>query len=80
VSRNGASVSPHNPPNPTPSRSRLQQANSHVTACQTKHVCSDAQACGRVAEIAGMVNIVGASVGAYLAKARFGNHGKRIFA
>jgi len=28
------------------------------------HVCSDAQAGGRVAEIAGMVNIVGANVGA----------------
>ena len=31
---------------------------------QNKHVCSDAQAGGRVAEIAGMVNIVGANVGA----------------
>jgi hypothetical protein len=30
---------------------------------QNTHVCSDAQAGGRVAEIAGMVNIVGANVG-----------------
>jgi len=49
--------------NPTPSlcsalseQEWSQQANSCVTACQIKHVCSDAQACGRVAEIAGMVN------------------------
>jgi len=40
------------------------RANSCVTKRQIKHVCNDAQACGRVAEIAGMVNIVGASVGA----------------
>ena len=33
-----------------------QHANSHVTACKTTHVCNDAQACGRVAELAGMVN------------------------
>ena len=35
---------------------RPQQANSCVTACQTAHVCINAQACGRVAESAGMVN------------------------
>ena len=35
---------------------RPQQANSCVTACQTAHVYIDAQACGRVAESAGMVN------------------------
>ena len=64
-------AAPHTQSNPTPSpRSALsepqrpQQANSHVTACKTTHVCNDAQACGRVAEIAGMVNIVGASLGA----------------
>jgi hypothetical protein len=33
-----------------------QQANSRVTICQSKHVCIDTQAGGRVAEIAGMVN------------------------
>jgi hypothetical protein len=43
-----------------------QPANSCVTACQSKHVCSDAQAGGRVAEIAGMVNIVGVKVGVNL--------------
>ena len=54
---------PHSQPNPTPSlRSAFseqrpaQQANSCITKRQTKHVCIDAQACGRVAEIAGMVN------------------------
>ena len=54
---------PHSQSNPTPSlRSALsgpqrpQQANSRVTACKTTHVCNDAQACGRVAKTAGMVN------------------------
>ena len=42
-----------------------QQANSHVTACQTKHVCSDAKAGGRVAKIAGMVNQRGDERGDY---------------
>jgi hypothetical protein len=41
-----------------------QHANSCVSKRQIKHVCIDAQACGHVAEIAGMVNIVGANVGA----------------
>ena len=48
----------HTQPNPTPSLCSAlsepewpQQANSCVTACQSKHVCSDAQACGRVAEV-----------------------------
>jgi len=40
-----------------------QQANSHVSACKTTHACNDAQACGRVAEIAGMVNQRGAKGG-----------------
>jgi len=64
-------AAPHTQSNPTPSpRSAFsgpewpQQANSRITKRQIKHVCSDAQACGRVAEIAGMVNIVGANVGA----------------
>ena len=43
---------------------RPQQANSCVTKRQIKHVCIDAQECGRVADIAGMVNVVGANVGA----------------
>ena len=49
---------PHVPPNSTPSLFstlrdplRPEQANSCVTACQSKHVCSDAQACGRVADV-----------------------------
>ena len=33
-----------------------QQANSHVTACKTAHVCIDVQAYRRVAKTAGMVN------------------------
>jgi len=69
VSKSGVHLGLYNQPNPTPSLfSALsdpewpQQANSCITARQIKHVCSDAQACGRVAEIAGMVNIVGANV------------------
>ena len=67
--RNGAYVSPHNQPNPKPSlccalsgQEWHQPANSCVTACQNKHVCSAAQACGRVVEIAGMVNQRGDSI------------------
>jgi len=52
-------AAPHTQPNPTPSlRSALsgpewpQQANSCVSKRQIKHVCIDAQACGRVAELA----------------------------
>jgi len=63
VSRSGVHLGLYNQSNPTSSlRSALgkpqwrQQANSHVTACQTKHVCSDAQVGGRVTKIAGMVN------------------------
>ena len=48
-----------------------QQANSGLTGCQTKHVCSDAQTCGRVAKIAGMVNVVGANVGAIYYKIKY---------
>jgi len=55
-------IAPHSQPNPTPSLfSALsepewpQQANSHVTACRTAHVCIDAQAGGRVTKIAVMV-------------------------
>jgi hypothetical protein len=51
-----------------------QQANSRVTACQTKHVCSDAQACGRVAQIAVIVNIVGVKVGVNLTLKRLINY------
>ena len=49
---------PHSQPNPTPNLycalsepQRPQQANSHVTACKTAHVCIDAQAYRRVAEV-----------------------------
>ena len=70
VSRSGVHLAPCKQSNPTPSLRSVfsgpqwpQQANSRVTGCTTIHVCSDAQACGRVAEIAGMVNIVGANVG-----------------
>jgi len=63
VSRSGVHLGLYNQPNPTPSlRSAFsenewhQPANSRVTACKTTQVCSDAQAGGRVAEIAGMVN------------------------
>jgi hypothetical protein len=49
---------PHSQPNPTPSlrsafseQEPAQQANSCITKRQTKHVCINAQACGRVAEI-----------------------------
>ena len=66
-------AAPHVQPNPTPSlccalsgQEWHQPANSCVTACQSKHVCSDAQACGRVTKIAGMVNIVGVKVGVNL--------------
>ena len=43
-----------------------QPANSCVTACQNKHVCSAAQACGRVAKMKCIVNIVGVKVGVNL--------------
>ena len=63
INSDGAFDTPHTQPNPKPSLSsalsepwRPQQANSCITACKTTHVCSDAQAGGRVAEIAGMVN------------------------
>ena len=63
-------AAPHTQPNPTPSlRSALsgpewpQQANSCVSKRQIKHVCIDAQACGHVANIVDMVNIVGVKVG-----------------
>ncbi|MDA8742516.1 hypothetical protein N9M64_02305, partial [bacterium] len=49
---------PHGQPNPKLSLfsalsepQRHQQENSRVTACQTAHVCIDAQACRHVAEI-----------------------------
>ncbi len=65
-------AAPHVQPNPRPSPCCAfsgpewrQQANSRLTACQTKHVCSDAQACGRVVEIAGMVNQRGDKRGDY---------------
>ncbi|MDA9047330.1 hypothetical protein N9H68_05850, partial [Planktomarina temperata] len=50
-----------------------QQANSRVTACQSKHICSDAQACGRVAKVTGTVNIVGVKVGVNLVPIKFIN-------
>ena len=63
MSRSGVHLGLCKQSNPTPSLRSVfsgpqwpQQANSRVTTCQTAHVCSDAQACGRVAEIAGMVN------------------------
>lgn len=40
-----------------------QQANSCVTKRQNKHVCIDAQACERVAELKRPVKIVGVKVG-----------------
>ena len=53
MSRSGVHLGLYNQSNPTPSlRSALgkpqwrQQASSHVTACQTKHVCSDVRTCG----------------------------------
>ena len=58
MSRSGVHLGLYKQSNPTPSpRSALskpqwpQQANSRVTTCKTAHVCNDAQACGRVAEI-----------------------------
>ena len=53
---------PHSQSNPTPSlRSAFsgpewrQQANCRLTACQTKHVCSDACAGGRVADVGSQI-------------------------
>ena len=61
---------PHSQSDPTPSlRSALsepdrpQNANSHVTACKTAHVCNDAQAGGRMVQMMCVVNIVGVKVG-----------------
>ena len=70
MSRGGAPVPPpHSQPNPKRSlcsafseREPAQQANSCITKRQTKHVCIDAQTCGRVANIAGMVNQRGDSI------------------
>jgi len=70
VNKDGVYLTPHSQPNPTPSpRSTLsepqrpQQAHICITACQNKHVCSDAQACGRVVQMMCVVNIVGVKVG-----------------
>ena len=43
-------------------QSGLGRANSRLTKRQTKHVCIDAQTCGRVANITGMVNQRGDSI------------------
>jgi hypothetical protein len=58
VSKGGVLVPPQNQPNPAPclcsalsGPQRPQQTNSCVTTCQMKHVCIDAQACRRVAEM-----------------------------
>ncbi|MDB9834007.1 hypothetical protein OAC59_09645, partial [Planktomarina temperata] len=71
--------------NPTPSlRSALseperpQQANSCVTACQNKHVCIDAQACGRVAKMKYVVNIVGVKVGVNLMPIKLINYNQKL--
>ena len=73
VSRSGVHLGLYKQSNPTPSLhcafsgpEWYQQANSRVTKRQTKHVCIDAQTCGRVANIAGMVNIVRVKVGVNL--------------
>ena len=58
MSISGAPAAPHGRPNTTPNLYCAlsepqwpQQANSHVTACKTAHVCIDAQAYRRVAEV-----------------------------
>ena len=73
MTKSGFLVLLQSQPNPTPSLFSSksgsdwpQQANSCVTICQTSHVCSDAQAYGRMAEIAIAVNIVGVKVGVTL--------------
>jgi len=38
----------------------------NLTTCKTAHVCSDAQARGRVADVESAVNIVGVKVGVTL--------------
>ena len=85
MSRCGVPAAFHGEPHPTPSlRSACsgaewrQQANSCITACQIKHVCNDAQACGRVVEIAGMVNIVGVKVGVNLIPIKLINYNQQL--
>jgi len=63
VSEGGGLGAPESQLTPTPSTCGAlsepwwpRQANSCATACKTTHVCIDAQAYGRVAEIASMVN------------------------
>jgi len=85
VSRSGVHLGLYKQSNPTPSpRSALskpqrpQQANSSVTTCQITHVCNDAQACGRVANIVCMVNIVGVKVGVNLIPIKLINYNQQL--
>jgi hypothetical protein len=55
-----------------------QQANSRVTACQSKHVCSDAQAGGLLAEMKYVVNIVGVKVGVNLMPIKLINYNHKL--